>query len=84
MHILVLINGSERSIKVNVMREDHIIYIPQTMFSLFEAELSDPDGIKVVSDWSFMVRFNKEGPNSGPSLFSNQQAEFSRSHTEIK
>lgn len=48
MRILVLINGSERSIKVNVMREDHIIYISQTMFSLFEAELSDPDGIKIV------------------------------------
>lgn len=41
--------SSERRITVSVVKEDHIIYIPQNMFVLFENELSDPDGIRVLS-----------------------------------
>lgn len=49
MYIPISINGSERKITVYVVRGDHIIYIPQSMFVLFENELSDPDGIKIIS-----------------------------------
>lgn len=49
MYIPVIVNDSERKISVSVVRNDHIIYIDQNMFMLFENELSDPDGIKVFS-----------------------------------
>lgn len=47
MYIPIQINGSERQITVSVVRDDCIIYIPQSMYVLFENELCDVDGINV-------------------------------------
>lgn len=49
MYIPILVNGSERRINVDVVIEDSIIYIPHSMFDMFENELSDPDGIQIFS-----------------------------------